>query len=290
MTSMFTDVLGAGPASIATAFVPDRHHFSGRGGKDVNPLWRDAAATAPNLPATLLACLGQRMGVEVSAPDLFAYTYGLVSATAYTEMYADELTLPPLRLPISADAALFAEVAAAGPQLLWWHTYGERFVPAGQLRGRLPPGRARSVVGIADAGLPESFEWVPDSADPGSGVLHIGAGRIAPVSRAVWAFSVSGYPVLASWLSSRMQRRSGKKSSTLDELRPLSWDATMSQELRELIWVLEATVDAQPRLNALLVQVVAGPMMAADQLPLPTDLERLPPGDDDEALAQQPLI
>ena len=145
-------------------------------------------------------------------------------------------------------------------------------------------------MGIADAGLPESFEWVPDSADPGSGVLHIGAGRIAPVSRAVWAFSVSGYPVLASWLSSRMQRRSGKKSSTLDELRPLNWDATMSQELRELIWVLEATVDAQPRLNALLVQVVAGPMMAADQLPLPTDLERLPPGDDDEALAQQQLI
>lgn len=291
LTSMLTGVLGAGPAVTATVFVPDRHHFRGSfSGKDVIPLWRDAAATAPNLPATLLACLGQRLGVEVSAPDLFAYTYGLLSATSYTEMYSEELTLPPLRLPISADAALFAEVAAAGRQLLWWHTYGERFVPAGQLRGRLPPGRAKSVVGIADAGLPESFEWVPDSADAGSGVLHIGAGRMAPVSRAVWEFGVSGYQVLPSWLSSRMQRRSGKRSSTLDELRPQSWDATLSQELRELIWVLEATVNAQPRLNALLAQVVAGPIIAANQLPVPTELERLPARDDDEAPVQQQLI
>jgi hypothetical protein len=290
LTSMLTDVLGAGPAVTATAFVPDRHHFSGRGGKDVIPLWRNAAATAPNLPATLLASLGQRLGVEVSAPDLFAYTYGLLSATSYTDMYSEELTLPPLRLPISADAALFDEVVAAGSQLLWLHTFGERFVPAGQLRGRLPPGRARSVVGIADAGLPESFEWVADPTDASSGVLHVGAGRIAPVSRAVWCFSVSGYTVLESWLSSRMQRASGKKSSPLDEMRPGSWDATMSQELRDLIWVLEATVDAQPRLNALLLRVVSGSVLAADDLPAPTDLERLPPADDDETPAQQTLI
>jgi hypothetical protein len=57
-----------------------------------------------------------------------------------------------------------------------------------------------------------------------------------------------------------------------------------------LIRVLEATVNAQPRLNALLAQVVAGPIIAANQLPVPTELERLPLRDDDEAPVQQQLI
>lgn len=71
---------------------------------------------------------------------------------------------------------------------------------------------------------------------------------------------------------------------------PDSWDATLSQELRELIWVLEATVDAQPHLHTLFQRVVCGPVIRSDQLPQPTAAERLPPGDDDGALVQQSLI
>src|SRR5207248_6678279 len=44
LTSMLTNVLGPGPAAIATAYVPDLDHFRGSfGARGVIPLWRDAA-------------------------------------------------------------------------------------------------------------------------------------------------------------------------------------------------------------------------------------------------------
>lgn len=290
MTSMLTGVLGAGPAVTVSAHVPDRHHFRGSfSGKDIIPLWRDSEGAAPNLPGGLLACLSDILGTPVSAPDLFAYTYGLLSAPACTATYAEELTLPPLRLAITCDAALFSQVAALGARLLWLHTYGDRFVPTGQAKGRVPAGRARSVKGISTAvgAGPDHFEWVADPTDSSTGMLHVGDGRIGPVPQAVWEFSVSGYAVLKSWLALRMQRRSGRKSSALDDIRPEQWDAALSQELRELIWVLEATVDAQPALDALFTRVLAGAVVRADELPAPTGAERAAPGEAADAAPQQ---
>ena len=49
ITGMFTDVLGVGPAAMVASAVPDRHHLSGRGGKDVIPLYRDSDATVTNV-------------------------------------------------------------------------------------------------------------------------------------------------------------------------------------------------------------------------------------------------
>jgi hypothetical protein len=41
-----------------------------------------------------------------------------------------------------------------------------------------------------------------------------------------------------------MNKRSGKKSSPLDDIRPASW--SFDGELLELLWVLDATVDRLP--------------------------------------------
>lgn len=87
-----------------------------------------------------------------------------------------------------------------------------------------------------------------------------------------------------------MQQRSGKKSSVLDDIRPEQWDAALSQELRELIWVLEATVDVQPTLDGLLARVTAGRVVLADELPTPTEAERAAPGEETETPRQQTLI
>ena len=292
MTSLLTGVLGTGPAATVTAHVPDRHYFSGRGGKDVIPLWRDAAGTLPNLPRGLLARLSDILAIQVSASDLLAYNYGVLSAPGYVAAYAAELTLPPLRLPITADTALFAALVAQGRRLIWLHTYGERFVPAGQVPGRIPPGVARSLKGIATTaiGYPDKFDWLADPSNPDTGVLQVGDGQIGPVPRAVWAFSVSGHEPLKAWLAFRMKNRSGRKSSALDDIRPGQWDAALSQELRELIWVLEATVDAQPELDRLLRRITAGPVVGQSQLPQPTDAERAPPGDDGESSPQASLL
>jgi predicted helicase len=60
--------------------------------------------------------------------------------------------------------------------------------------------------------------------------------RETPVSPDVWRFSVSGLPVVKSWL----RRRLGM------------WSPTMRQEFWELLWLLEATIELQPELDRLL--------------------------------------
>ena len=103
ITSLLTKVLGVGPAAVATAEVPDLDYFSGRGAKDVIPLWRDTEATQPNLAAGLLDTLAVAHGTAVSARSLFAYAYGILAQPAYVERFWDELEMPPPRLPITKD-------------------------------------------------------------------------------------------------------------------------------------------------------------------------------------------
>lgn len=279
LTSLLTGVLGLGPAATACAHLPDLHHFRGSfGGRDVIPLWRDADATQPNLPADLLAVLGERLGRTIGAESFFAYTYAILSAPGYVQTFSEELTLPGPRLPVTRDPALFARAVALGLRLLYLHTYAERCVPPDARPGQVPAGAARCIaaVGTRPEDYPEAFAWT-EGATPDAGVLRVGKGEFAPVSRAVWEFSVSGYEVVRGWLGFRMKVRSGRKSSPLDEIRPSAWDATLTTELLELLWVLEATVAMQPELDTLLADVLAGPLFAANELPQPTAEERAAP-------------
>lgn len=269
LASLLTAVLGEGPAMVATGFIPDLHYFCNRGAKDVIPLWRDAAATQPNITRGLLEFLNEQYGQPVSAEDLFAYAYALLATPEYVNTFWDELALPGPRLPLTKDAALFAEVAALGRRLIWLHTYGERCVPPGEKPGRVPPGVARCQVGTpaSPTDYPERFDY-----DPATQELRIGKGRFAPVRREAWNFSLSGFEVVKSWLAYRMRDRSGKKSSPLDDIRPERWE--FDGELLNLLWVLDHTVDLQPTLAALLTKVRAGPLFAATELPRPDETQR----------------
>jgi hypothetical protein len=188
------------------------------------------------------------------------------------------ITIPGPRLPVTRDAALFARAVALGRRLLWLHTYGERYVPVGQKPGRLPGGVARCLKGIPSSseGYPENFAYTPGPTSD-TGVLRVGEGEFAPVSQAVWEFSVSGYSVVKGWLGFRMKERSGKKSSPLDDIRPAAWTAMLTQELLELIWVLEATIDTQPKADALLKEIIASPLFDASDFPAPSAEEREAP-------------
>ena len=116
MTSLLTGILGNGPASVVTGEIPDRHHFRGSfGGKDVIPLWHDAAATEPNVTGGLLDALSAEYDGPVSVEDLFAYAYAVLASPAYTEGFSEELAIPGLRLPITRDAELFRRGAELGP-------------------------------------------------------------------------------------------------------------------------------------------------------------------------------
>ncbi len=70
-------------------------------------------------------------------------------------------------------------------------------------------------------------------------------------------------------------KRSGRKSSPLDDIRPERWEFT--EELLELLWTLERTIALQPAGAALLEQVMRSGLFTEDDLPRPTEAERLPP-------------
>ena len=262
MTGGFTEVVAQGPATMVTALIPDLHHFCGRGAKDVIPLYRDADATQPNVTHDLLDLLG------VTAEDLFAYIYGVLAQPAYVERFWEELELPSPHVPITKDIELFAQVAEHGRNLIQLHTYGERFVPEHQ------PfelnGTAKNTKAVSQSDYPNVFHYDDDTK-----TLHVGDGEFGPVEPRVYGYSISGLQVVKSWLGYRMRERKGKKSSPLDDIRPEVW--TFSEELLQLIWVLERTIAMQPAGKALLDQVLASKLSTADELPKPTEAERRPP-------------
>jgi len=274
LTSLLTKFLGTGPALTACTAIPDLDHFSGRGAKDIVPLYRTADASEANILPGLLDLLGKAYKHKVTPEDFLAYVYGALAQPAFTARYAKELETRELRVPITKDAALFEKVRDAGARLLWLHTYGERFVPKGQRRGHVPRGAARCVKAVPGNpdGYPESFRY-----NDATRTLHVGDGEFGPVAPELFRFEVSGLKVVQSWLKYRMKKGAGKKSSPLDEIHPERWTSQFTSELLELLWVLEATLARYPAQAKILEAVVKGPCFKADKLPAVPDWARKPP-------------
>jgi hypothetical protein len=274
LTSLLTEVLGEGPSAVAAANIPDLHHFRGSfGGAHVIPLWRDAEAMEPNVTTGVLEVLAQTYGHNVTAERLFAYCYAVLSTPEYVRLFWDELTIPGPRLPITKDSKLFDRTSQLGRHLLWLHTYGERLAPPGQKPGRIPPGKAKCLKGTPanPDEYPETFSY-----DAAGQQLHVGKGVFGPVRQEVWEFSVSGFQVVKSWLDYRKRKGAGKKSSPLDKIRPTAWH--FDEELLDLLWVLEHTVDSWPELGKALHEIVASDLFTAQDFPEPKAKERVAKG------------
>jgi hypothetical protein len=285
LTSFLTEVLGEGPAAVATAHLPDLHHFRGSyGGRHVIPLWRDQQGDDANLTHGVLGILAECYEHSVEPEDLFAYTYAVLSAPAYVEHFWEALEIPGPRIPITKDAALFRETVELGSELLWLHTYGEHFVPDDTRSGTdgLPRGTAR--LHKATPTAPEHYpdEWHYDET---AQRLRIGDedhhGIVTGVSPAVMDFSVSGFQPVKSWLDYRMKSGAGRTSSPLDDIRPRTW--SFDSDLQDMLWVLEATLARYSQGNDLLRQIIEGDTFSVDNFPDPTDEERKGPDGDLEA-------
>lgn len=181
----------SGPALTVSALVPDHDHYRGSFAGRVFPLWADAAATRPNLRPALLAHLSTVYGRTVSAEDLFAYIAAIAAHPAYVERFRDDLATPGLRIPLTADAATFADAAALGRQVVWLHSFGERFADsaAGRPSGppRLPAGRQPKVP--AGGAIPSDAAGMPDvlSYDATAQRLRVGTGSTCSDCWSIWS-------------------------------------------------------------------------------------------------------
>lgn len=286
--TLMSKPLGSGPAISVTNCLPDMDIFCNRGAKDIIPLWRNSAGDQPNVTEGVLSTLATRLGTEVKTEDLFCYCIAILAGPTYTSTFAAELARPGIRIPLTEDISVFLRGVRLGAKIVWLQTFGEYWIGNAANRPNAITGLARLTTPIPDSEdqYPREFSY-----EEASQTLIVGGGSITRVPSIVFQYSVSGFKVVQSWLRYRMAERGGRarresSRSTLDEIRPRRW--TFTDELLQLLWVVEGCVALWPELALLLEGAAAGEQIEARSLPKPTTMEQKGPELTDAA--QQRLI
>ncbi|GIF49195.1 hypothetical protein Afe04nite_37340 [Asanoa ferruginea] len=263
LTEQNSQAIDSGPGVVFTQLIPDLHHYNGRSGR-VFPLYCSATRTSPNVTPGLDDILLNAHGSRPSAADLFAYVAAVVAHPSYTRRFATQLQNPGVRVPLTADAGLWREAVALGNDILWLQTFGESRTDPETAR---PPFRS-----FVDAHTPKVVAEIPDaegnlpmdiSYDLASRTLVVGTGRIHPVSPEVWDYDVGGMRIVRHWFNYRSaDQRYRRRSSVLDDDTSQSWSAELTNELLEIITVLEQLVALESRQSVILNRVCAGPLIS----------------------------
>ena len=246
----------SGPAITFSAAIPDLDHYKGSFGGRVFPLWSDAGATEPNLPAGLLEVLSKQYGLVVPAEDFFAYLAGVAAHPGYTIAFQRDLAQPGLRIPLTASAEHFRAAVKLGQRVIWLHTFGERFADRKADRPPGPPRLSKEKSPCIPKGgaIPSDPDSIPDEIgyDETKHRLAIGRGYIDNVPVAVWEYEVSGKRVLTQWFSYRKKNRERpiigdrRPPSALGDIQLDHWLAEYTTELLNVLHVLALLVELEP--------------------------------------------
>lgn len=190
-----------------------------------------------------------------------------------------DLSIPGLRIPLTADAKLFGEAVALGRTVIWLHTFGDRMADEDAGRPFGPPRLSGDRPRVPKGGtIPDDADTI--SYDAATQRLLIGTGFIENVPPAVWRYEVSGKQVLGQWFSYRRRNRERpiigdrRPPSPLGDIQPEEWLPEYTSELLNLLNVLGALVELEPAQAALLEKVCAGALIAASEVEAATAAER----------------
>lgn len=230
---------------------------------------------------TVLAHLAETYGHDVTPQDLMAYIAGVLAHPAFTARFAKDLKQPGLRVPVTASAALFAEAVALGREVIWLHTYGERFDDVAAQRPKSAPRLAAGTGPTIPAGgaIPPAPEPLPETMDydPATRRLRVGKGHIDNVMPEVWDYEVSGKQVVHQWFSYRKRDRTKppmgdrRPPSPLSAIQPEGWLPEYTTDLMNLLHVLGRLVLLEPRQADLLEQILGEPVLGVADLGLVPD-------------------
>jgi len=186
----------------------------------------DDAERVANLNAAVVSALARAHGRAPSPEEIFHYIYAVLYAPAYRAKYAEFLRIDFPRVPLTADAALFAKLADLGGRLTELHLLRSADLdpPAcrfeGQGDGRVGRGRTEGV-----------------RYEPATQRVYVNAAQyFAPVAEDVWAYRVGGYQVCEKWLKDRTDRR-----LALDDVRTYC----------RIVTALKRTIALQEQIDAL---------------------------------------
>jgi len=276
LTALAAHAPSAGPAVTFTGLIPDLHHYKGSFGGRVYPLWHDRDASVANISPNLLAYLSERYQQPVGAKDVMAYIAAVAAHPAFTARFKSDLVQPGLRVPLTADGEIFATAAELGREVVWLHTFGERY--ADPSRGR-PAGTPRLAAGNAplipaDGAIPSDPAAMPDTIDYDATTrrLSVGNGYVENVEFRVWNYEISGKQVLRQWFSYRKANRERpmigdrRTPSKLGEVQPDYWLAEYTTELINVLNVLGWLVELEQPQADLLERVCSAETISADEL------------------------
>jgi hypothetical protein len=194
-----------------------------------------------------------------------------------------------IRIPLTAEANLFRQVCDLGRQVLWLHSYGERFIDPKADRPpgppRLPPARRPQV----NVEIPDDEDHIPTLIKhvAASQTLQVGDGQVQPVPRAVWDYQVAGMRVVRHWFRYRTTEPTGRYPTELDAIPLRRWDDTMIKELLNLLNILGFLVELAPKQQAVLDQICHRPRIGVDDL-IASGAVPAPPGTDGPLLYEGP--
>jgi len=279
LTALSQTSPSSGPALTITGLVPDLDHYKGSFGGRVFPLWRDRDSTVSNVRPKLLTALSRHYKHEVSAEEFVSYVVATAAHPAFSARFQADLSTPGLRIPLTAEWKIFAEVAELGRTVIWLHTFGERMADPKKGRPAQPPrlpAERRPRVSAGGA-IPEGLGAMPESIghDSSKKRLLVGAGYVENVEPGMWHYEVSGKQVLLQWFSYRKARRERpiigdrRPPSPLGDIQPDHWLPEYTTELLNVINVLGLLVKLEPEQRALLDEIVDGPLIAAAKIATP---------------------
>jgi len=274
LTALMQHSPSSGPAITFTDLIPDLHHYKGSFGGRAFPLWSNAAANVPNIHVGILALLSETFETEVSAADFLAYIAAVAAHPAYTATFLADLVQPGLRIPLTADAGLFGEAVQLGREVVWLHTFGERFASP---KGGRPPGPPRLPEKLRPM-VPEGGTISSDPDDMPAAIsynpvacrIELGTGYIDNVTAAMWSYEVSGKSVIAHWFSYRGRDRSRpiigdrRPPSPLGEIQPNVWLAEYTAELLNVLNVLGRLVMLEPKQADVLARICDGQIIPVE--------------------------
>ena len=226
----------------------------------------------------LLPFLSTMLGVEVDAIDLFAYLTAAVAHPAFTNRFAPEMETSVLRVPLTADGAVFTRGVVLGHRVLWLQTLGgHHALEHGHTRSLEPLQGEGDAYPHLDAPIPHVASLRPEtvSYDASTRLLHVGNGVVANVEPQVWSYEVGGVRVVEQWLAQRVPAPSRRRQSPLDLIVPAGWEAGWTTELLQLLHAITRLRTLEPAQRGLLDEVLDGPLISVADLAA-ADLSLLP--------------
>jgi hypothetical protein len=264
-----TNGFGQGQPAFVSRVVPDMHALSGRGARDVIPLYRDSGSLHNVDPQTVAAISSAlfRDSERLNPKQIFEYACGILLGTDYSNRFGEDLSRPGPRIPLTKQAFLFEDMRSLGAELIATQT----FEPYSSDGSKEPQGEAFEVL-AEPTRLPQTKrDWQFDST---SGALKVCDGEFTGISQDVWEFETNGMNVLDKWLGFRTANGTGRAASgknPLDKIRPTEWDPTWTVELGEIVESINRTLVLKTKGIAIMDLILAGEMISASDLPEPGD-------------------